>query len=172
MVWHFGVFGNCIKKYGLFSVAVLSKICSYLIFVMYYYLGLPVFELYMCVHLAMAFGSALFHLQHSVNLPYREHKEKWDYNRAALEGSTFLDVPQVLRVFTNGIEYHHIHHLNTNVASYVIQECHDKFNEKKGLNWGNFHINEVGIGLSFKSMVNVMLDEETGALVPFSYSHL
>jgi len=33
-------------------------------------------------------------------------------------------MPQPLKIFTNGIEYHHIHHLNTNVASYAIEACH------------------------------------------------
>ena len=84
-------------------------------------LGLPATELYLAIHFGWSFGMVLFHLQHSVNLPYRERKQKWDFNKAALEGSTFMRVPWLLRIFTLGIEYHHIHHLNTNVASYVIQ---------------------------------------------------
>lgn len=90
---------------------------------MYIY-DLPVLEYYICHHFAIANGMGLFHLQHSVNAPYREHKEKWDTTTAALEGSTYLEVPSWLKFFSCGIEYHHIHHLNTNVASYNMQECH------------------------------------------------
>jgi omega-6 fatty acid desaturase (delta-12 desaturase) len=77
--------------------------------------------MYFSLHVAQAIGTILFHLQHSVNMPYREHQQKWNFAKAAVEGSTFLYIPKLLRPFTNGIEYHHIHHLNTNVASYVIQ---------------------------------------------------
>jgi len=35
-------------------------------------------------------GSTLFHLQHSVNIPYRQRKEKWNSTKAAIEGSTYL----------------------------------------------------------------------------------
>ena len=89
--------------------------------------GVPVWQFCFFHVFAEALGTVLFHLQHSVNLPYRQRNAKWDFTKAALEGSTFLDVPFWLKPFTNGIEYHHIHHLNTNVASYVIKECHDSF---------------------------------------------
>jgi acyl-lipid omega-6 desaturase (Delta-12 desaturase) len=123
-LWFAGVIYTSIKKYGLFSISIFEKFLSVLVFYIYWIYDMPVLELYLSLHMAQAFGTSLFHLQHSVNAPYREHKEKWDFSRAALEGSTFLDVPYLLRIFTNGIEYHHIHHLNTNVASYAIQECH------------------------------------------------
>ena len=87
-------------------------------------LGIPPVKFFLLQVVSMIIGTVLFHLQHSVNTSYRERKTKWDFTRAALEGSTFLEVPVLLRPFTNGIEYHHIHHLNTNVASYVIQNCH------------------------------------------------
>lgn len=58
------------------------------------------------------------------------------------------------------------------MASYVIQECHEKFDDQKGLNWGYFNVNKVGAWLSIKSLLNVMLDEENGVLMPFSYTSL
>jgi omega-6 fatty acid desaturase (delta-12 desaturase) len=99
-------------------------------------------------------------LQHSVNLPYRVRKQEWDFTRAALEGSTFLNIPKFLQPFTNGIEYHHIHHLNTNVASYNIAECHYSFEEgdKVKRKWDDYQINRVDFCLAFKSLFNVMLD--------------
>ena len=160
-VWFAVVGYNCVRKYGLFSSPVLEKIISV---VLYFYifglLGLPVLKMYLSLHFAQALGTIMFHLQHSVNIPYRERKMNWDFQRAALEGSTFLDIPQVLKPFTNGIEYHHIHHLNTNVASYNIQECHETFDgqDPEKLKWDRYNINRVDIPLALRSMANVMLD--------------
>jgi hypothetical protein len=82
-----------------------------------------------------------------------------------------LYIPKLLRPFTNGIEYHHIHHLNTNVASYNIEECHESFEngEKASRKWDDFQINRVDLALAYKSMFNVMLDEDNNQLIPFSY---
>ena len=58
------------------------------------------------------------------------------------------------------------------MASYVIQECHEEFENSKGCegkSWKDYKINEVGYVLAAKSMLNVMLDEDNEVLVPFSY---
>lgn len=99
----------------------LEKILSVVIYIWVFPLiGLPSFEMCASIVAAEIIGTILFHLQHSVNVAYRQRKTAWNFVTAALEGSTFLDIPYILRPFTNGIEYHHIHHLNTNVASYAI----------------------------------------------------
>jgi acyl-lipid omega-6 desaturase (Delta-12 desaturase) len=171
-IWIAGVLYTCIRKYGLFSLAVFERIASYAVYYPLYLMGLPVLPFYLSVHAAQGLGSVLFHLQHACNAPYRQRAGKWDSARAALEGSTFLQIPQSLKVFTNGIEYHHIHHLNTNVASYAMQSCHEALDGSKGLNWKFFGINSVDMELSFWSLFNVMLDEENNKMIPFSYSHL
>ena len=171
LVWFFGVIGNCIKKYGLFSRAILDKILSVLVIYAYYLAGLPAFELYMSAHVGMGVGTVLFHLQHACNMPYRQRNSKWSFTRAALEGSTYLQLITPLKWLSDGIEYHHIHHLNTNVAAYNIRRCHEDL-EKKGMKWEEFHINKVGAWLSFKSLFNVMYDEEKQVVIPFSYTSL
>lgn len=171
-VWFIGLIYVTAKRYGVLSLTFFEKVMSVVGFSFILpYFGIPAFEMWLSVYIAQMIGTILFHLQHSVNLPYRARKGTWDFTKAALEGSTFLDVPFLLRPFTNGIEYHHIHHLNTNIASYVIGTCHETFDNqnKKGNNWDNFNINRVHLDLAFRSMFNVMLDEETGLLVPFSY---
>jgi omega-6 fatty acid desaturase (delta-12 desaturase) len=94
--------------------------------------GLSAFGMWFTVWGASVIGTALFHLQHSCNTPYRVRQKTWNPAKAALEGSTYLQVPSYLRSFTNGIEYHHIHHLNTNVASYAIGDCHHDFEKVEG----------------------------------------
>jgi hypothetical protein len=92
--------------------------------------------------------------------------------KASVEGSTFLYVPYVFRPFTYGIEYHHIHHYNSNVPSYMINICHEEFDNKNQQhnNWDSYNINRVPPTLALKSVFNVMLDEKNRELVPFSYS--
>lgn len=91
VLWFFGILFNCLKRYGPLSPAVFEKILSVVVyFWMFDLLGLPVWKMYLSLHVAQAIGTILFHLQHSVNLPYREHKDSWNFTSAALEGSTYL----------------------------------------------------------------------------------
>jgi omega-6 fatty acid desaturase (delta-12 desaturase) len=168
-VWFIGLFYTVGKRYGVFSMTFLEKVLAFAFLTWIGPLiGIPAFEAWLSFYFASILGTILFHLQHSVNVPYRARQSKWNFTRAALEGSTFLEVPMLLRPFSNGIEYHHIHHLNTNVPSYSIQECHELF-DGKGRKWDDFSINRVDLELALKSMWNVMLDEEQGVLIPFDY---
>lgn len=173
--WFLGLFYLIVKRYGLFSKVFLQKVASIIIF-LYVFPLLGISSLGMCIaiYLTNLFGTMLFHLQHSVNLPYRQRGENWNFIRAALQGSTFLDIPYLLKPFTNGIEYHHIHHLNTNVASYMISDCHNSFmsSDQKKVGWEKYHINKVDYWTSAKSLLNVMFDEESKVLKMFSYKHL
>ena len=127
-VWFFGTIYVVGRRYGVISKPFFEKIASLaLVFFIFPLLGVSALNFSISIWGTNLIGTILFHLQHSVNLPYRKHKESWDFSKAALEGSTFLEVPFWLAPFTDGIEYHHIHHLNTNVASYAIRECHDSF---------------------------------------------
>jgi len=94
------------------------------------YFGVSFLEIWLPMYFAQMIGTILFHLQHSVNIPYRQRKERWNFMKASLEGSTFLYIPHLLRPFTYGIEYHHIHHYNSNVPSYMLAICHEAFDSK------------------------------------------
>jgi omega-6 fatty acid desaturase (delta-12 desaturase) len=112
-----------------------------------------------CHYVSIVIGAILFHLQHSVNIPYRARKVNWVKDVANLEGSTYLRIPFFLKIFTNGIEYHHIHHINPLVPSYSIQACHETFTWKG--------INSVNYSQALNSLTNVMLDEDENRLVGF-----
>jgi omega-6 fatty acid desaturase (delta-12 desaturase) len=96
------------------SVVLYSLICPYL-------LGVPAFEMWFSMYVVELIGALIFHLEHSVNNTYRERTINWDPMRASLEGSTYLHIPLILKPFSNGVEYHHIHHINTNVPSYRLE---------------------------------------------------
>jgi len=151
--WFVGLFYVVAKRYGVFSMTFFEKIMSvvFYTFICPMVFGVPAFEMWVAIYFAEMIGTILFHLQHSVNIAYRQRKTSWDFTRAALEGSTFLDIPLILKPFTNGIEYHHIHHLNTNVPSYYIAKCHEEFDNgtKEGNQWDQFSINRVGFELAW-----------------------
>lgn len=74
-------------------------------------------------------GFLLFHAQHTFSGVYKEKEKEWDYFKNGLYGCSFIQVPWYLKYFTCGIEYHHIHHLNTLVPSYNLKKCHDESGE-------------------------------------------
>ena len=42
-----------------------------------------------------------------------------------MRGSSFARIPEVLKYFTLGIEYHHIHHFRTKMPGYMLREVHE-----------------------------------------------
>jgi len=76
-----------------------------------------------------ALGVWLFYVQHQFEDTYwREHSE-WDFYRAAIEGSSFYDLPRVLHWFTGNIGFHHIHHLASRIPNYRLRECFQRVPE-------------------------------------------
>ena len=75
------------------------------------------------VMISGGFGLWLFYVQHQFEDTYWESHPEWDYHRAALEGSSFFDLPRVMHWFTGNIGYHHIHHLSSRIPNYSLQRC-------------------------------------------------
>lgn len=82
---------------------------------------------------AAIFGVWLFTVQHrGENVRWARHAD-WNPTSAALESSTFLRLPGVLRWFTGNIGFHHVHHLNSRVPNYRLPECHAALPELHGV---------------------------------------
>jgi len=79
------------------------------------------------VLLAGAIGVWLFYVQHTFEGGYWVRGESWSPQRAAIKGSSFYDLPAVLRWFTANIGYHHIHHLSARIPTYCLVACHKEF---------------------------------------------
>lgn len=75
---------------------------------------------------AGAVGTFLFYVQHQFEDTYWESHEEWRYEYAALEGSSYLELPRVLQFFTGNIGFHHVHHLSVGIPNYNLQEAHEK----------------------------------------------
>jgi acyl-lipid omega-6 desaturase (Delta-12 desaturase) len=78
------------------------------------------------VALAGGAGILLFTVQHNFEHSYASADEGWDYDQAAMEGTSFLELPRWLNWFTANIGYHHIHHLSARIPSYCLVQCHDE----------------------------------------------
>lgn len=44
--------------------------------------------------------------------------------------SSVIKIPEILKPFTNGIDYHNVHHLNPGVPSYNIRKCYEEMKSK------------------------------------------
>jgi omega-6 fatty acid desaturase (delta-12 desaturase) len=77
------------------------------------------------VALAGAFGVWLFYVQHTFEGGYWVRGGAWSPREAAIDGSSFYDLPPVLRWFTANIGYHHIHHLAPRIPNYRLRAAHE-----------------------------------------------
>ena len=76
------------------------------------------------VLLAGAVGIWLFYVQHQFEDAYWQTSETWSFDAAALQGSSHLELPRILRFFTGNIGLHHIHHLSARIPNYNLQAAH------------------------------------------------
>jgi omega-6 fatty acid desaturase (delta-12 desaturase) len=93
--------------------------------VAWYTIGLNAFFLVHApiVVLAAAMGSWLFFVQHQYERAYWQPHERWDFVRAAFEGSSYYRLPRALQWFTGNIGFHHIHHLESRIPNYNLPTC-------------------------------------------------
>ncbi len=77
--------------------------------------------------LAGGAGIVLFTVQHNFEHAYASGNECWDHDTSAIEGTSFLILPDWLNWFTVNIGYHHIHHLSANIPGYSLVRCHDEY---------------------------------------------
>ncbi len=76
--------------------------------------------------MAGAAGVWLFYVQHQFEDTYWQSSDDWSYDHAALQGSSYLDLPQPLQWFSGNIGVHHVHHLNARIPNYNLQRAHDE----------------------------------------------
>jgi omega-6 fatty acid desaturase (delta-12 desaturase) len=111
---------------------------------------------------AMISGVWLFYVQHQFEGVYWERHKKWDFTKAALEGSSFYRLPKVLQWFTGNIGFHHVHHLSPRIPNYKLEKCHKEnpiFQQSKMLT----------LLSSLSSLTLRLWDEDAHRLVGFSF---
>lgn len=100
-----------------------------------------------------------FYVQHQHETTYKAWKDKWDYIRAAIQGSTYYKLPRLFHWLTGNIGYHHIHHLNPLVPNYQLARCHHE----------NPVLDEVANKITFwqslRCMFNKLWDEDQQRMI-------
>jgi omega-6 fatty acid desaturase (delta-12 desaturase) len=110
--------------------------------------------------LTSTLGSWLFFVQHQFEDTYWAQEEEWEYSLAALQGSSYYQLPRVLQWFTGNIGFHHIHHLSPRIPNYLLEKCHEE----------NPVLQQVVVLTLWSSLKTISLslwDEEQGRLVSF-----
>jgi acyl-lipid omega-6 desaturase (Delta-12 desaturase) len=87
------------------------------------------FGLFFSIYSITITGSAaificVFFVQHNFEGSYAHKTEGWDYLKGAIEGSSYLELPRILKWFAADIGYHNIHHLSEKIPNYNLESCH------------------------------------------------
>lgn len=72
--------------------------------------------------IAASIGVWLFYIQHQFEDTNWNQEDDWQLHHSALHGSSFYDLPAVLRWFTANIGVHHVHHLYSRIPFYRLTE--------------------------------------------------
>lgn len=72
--------------------------------------------------IAASAGVWLFFIQHQFEETSWNSEEDWQLHDSALHGSSFYDLPAVLRWFSANIGVHHVHHLYSRIPFYRLTE--------------------------------------------------
>jgi omega-6 fatty acid desaturase (delta-12 desaturase) len=110
---------------------------------------------------AGAAGVWLFYVQHQFENAYWTRSDDWKVERSAVEGSSYYDLPSILRWFSGNIGYHHLHHLASRVPNYRLREC---FNSHPRLQQAP----RLTLWTSLRSARLRLWDTQAKRLVPFS----
>ena len=89
---------------------------------------------FLSLYVAAMMGIWLFYIQHTYEETYFEHDPEWDYVKAAIEGSSYYELPKLLQWITGNIGFHHVHHLAPRVPNYNLEQAHTDIEPlKKGV---------------------------------------
>lgn len=117
------------------------------------------FSFLIAQYIAGIIGTMLFHLQHQVNIGYLKEFDINDilskYN-AELSGASVLKIPFFLEFFTNGIEYHNVHHIDPGIPSYNTKMIYYQLVEK-----GLIPDTKIGYLQELSSLCHTIFNEKT-----------
>ncbi len=132
---------------------------------LYLLAGWPALVIYAgTVFAAGCIGVFLVYLQHNFEDTWWDRKPDLNPARAALQGSSALDLGWWFDLAVANITYHDIHHFNANIPSYRLRACHRALREK-------YEVQTIGWAEAFRSFTLKLWDEDQQRLVPFPRRH-
>ena len=139
------------------------------VFILIYVLAIYKYEIfyhYLCGFiLSSSISFIIFHNQHSYNPAYVLKNDKWTQRDSGLIGSSFIQIPSLLKYFYMGIEYHHIHHMNAKIPGYNLQKYHEEVVSKSNM-FDN--IVKLSMGDCYKNLWLVLYDEDKKKYITFA----
>nr|WP_084527721.1 fatty acid desaturase [Kaistia soli] len=112
------------------------------------------------VMIGASMGVWLFYVQHQFETTTWSRPPDWSHAEAALHGSSYYDLPPVLRWMTANIGVHHVHHLCSRIPYYRLPEVLKRHPELRS-------IGRITLVDSLRSVKLVLWDEANGKLIPF-----
>ena len=73
--------------------------------------------------LAGSVGVWLFYVQHQFEETFWARGGEWNFHEASFHGSSYYDLPGILRWFTANIGVHHVHHLCSRIPYYRLPQA-------------------------------------------------
>jgi acyl-lipid omega-6 desaturase (Delta-12 desaturase) len=115
------LFNHMINNCGIILLLnIIHKIGTIHLFIIYIYIS----------HII---GFLLFFNQHTFKPAYIVDWKEFNQRDSGLKGSSFILIPKYLKYFFSGIEYHHIHHMNTKIPGYNLQKYHEEVVSKSNI---------------------------------------
>jgi acyl-lipid omega-6 desaturase (Delta-12 desaturase) len=71
-----------------------------------------------------AIAAFMLYVQHQYEETYYRAGGDWEFERAALQGSSYLDLPPLLTWMVGNANYHHVHHLSAKIPNYRLAAAH------------------------------------------------
>ncbi len=73
-----------------------------------------------------AVAAWMLYVQHQYEDTYYRDPSEWEFERAALEGSSYLRLPRALTWVVGNANYHHVHHLSARIPNYRLRAAHEE----------------------------------------------
>jgi acyl-lipid omega-6 desaturase (Delta-12 desaturase) len=66
----------------------------------------------------------MLYIQHQYEETYYQAAGEWEFELAALKGSSYLKLPRILCWVVGNANYHHVHHLSPRIPNYLLPTAH------------------------------------------------
>ncbi|MDX6582472.1 MAG: hypothetical protein QOI10_1656 [Solirubrobacterales bacterium] len=73
-----------------------------------------------------AIGAWMLYIQHQYEETYYQAADRWQFELAALKGSSYLELPPVLAWVVGNANFHHVHHLSARIPNYHLRAAHEE----------------------------------------------
>jgi acyl-lipid omega-6 desaturase (Delta-12 desaturase) len=73
-----------------------------------------------------AVAAWMLYIQHQYEETYYQAAGVWQFELAALQGSSHLKLPRVLAWVVGNANYHHVHHLSARIPNFRLRSAHEE----------------------------------------------